>query len=223
MKRAGYERFCSLARGLDVVGERWTLVVLQELLHRPRRYNELRALLPGIGSNVLADRLRNLEHNGIVARVPGAVGEGVAYTLTECGMRLAPALALFRQWGLDEVLPPATAHGLTVNHDVSYAIPADIEMHESYEWRLDDDRYHLRIDGATLTVTTGAAPHPKVIVVTTTRSFMRSWVAGKLRWDGGRISGAVEVKGSAAAWNRMLLANRCTSIAIDLTAPPQMV
>lgn len=206
MKRSGYERFCSLARGLDVVGERWTLVVLQELLHKPRRYNELRGLLPGIGSNVLAERLRTLEHNGVIARVPGAVGEGVAYTLTERGARLAPAMALVREWGLDEMLPPSSAPGFALTHDLSYAIPADIEMHESYEWRLDDDRYHLRIDGATLTVTTGTAPRPRAILVTTTRSFMRRWVAGELTWDDGRTSGAVVVKGRAAAWNRMMLA-----------------
>ena len=206
MKRAGYQRFCSLARSLDVVGERWTLVVLQELLHKPRRYNELRGLLPGIGSNVLADRLRNLEQNGVIARVAGAVGEGVAYTLTERGMRLAPAMALFREWGLDEMLPPGAPPGLTLTHDLTYAIPQDIEMHESYEWRVDEDHYHLRIDGAALTVTAEAAPRPRAILVTTTRSFMRRWVAGELSWHDGQMSGAVAVKGSAAAWNRMLLA-----------------
>ena len=206
MKRAGYERFCSLARGLDVVGERWTLIVLQELIHRPRRYNELRGMLPGIGSNVLADRLRHLEHHGVIARVSGAVGEGVAYTLTERGTRLAPAIALFREWGLDEMLPPGAAPGLTLTHDLSYAIPTDIDLHESYEWRLDNDRYHLRIDGAALTVTAGAAPRTRAIVLTTTRSFMRRWVASELSWDDGRTSGAVTVTGGAAGWNRMLLA-----------------
>jgi DNA-binding HxlR family transcriptional regulator len=106
-KREGYARFCSLARGLDIVGERWTLVVLQELLHSARRYSELRGLLPGIGSNVLSDRLRSLEGHGLIERVPRRIGEGVVYVLTARGRQLGPAMAMFRHWGLDELLPPA--------------------------------------------------------------------------------------------------------------------
>ena len=79
----GYGRFCPLARALDVVGERWSLVIIQELLKRPSRYGELQARLPGIGSSVLADRLRRLEQAGVVARQPGAVGAGVLYALTD--------------------------------------------------------------------------------------------------------------------------------------------
>ena len=53
------------------------------------------------------------------------------------------------------MLPPGATPGLTLTHDLSYAIPSDIDLHESYEWRVDDDRYHVRIDGAALTVTAG--------------------------------------------------------------------
>lgn len=200
----GYARFCSLARGLDVVGERWTLVVLQELLHSPRRYSELRSLLPGIGSNVLSDRLRNLERHGLVERVPGPVGEGVEYALTTRGRQLGPAMALFRQWGLDELLPPA-GKGLPRVHDLSYAVPADLALHESYQWQIDDDLYALAIDGQALTVDRGPARHP-ALTLTTTRDFMRRWTAGETTWDAGRSSGEVTVQGSAAAWDRMLLA-----------------
>ena len=115
----GYGRFCSLARGLDVVGERWSLVIIQELLHAGRRYSELRALLPGIGSNVLSDRLRSLEARGVVERVAGGVGEGVLYVLTQRGRALGPAMELFRQWGIDELLPPPESPvALPLQHDM---------------------------------------------------------------------------------------------------------
>jgi len=68
----GYGRFCPLARGLDVVGDRWTLVIVQELMKRPSRYGELARRLPGISTTVLAERLRKLEAAGVVVRVPGA-------------------------------------------------------------------------------------------------------------------------------------------------------
>jgi DNA-binding HxlR family transcriptional regulator len=206
-KWEGYGRFCSLSRGLDIVGERWTLVIIQELLHSSRRYSELRQLLPGIGSNVLSDRLKRLEAGGVLERVPGAVGQGVRYALTSRGKDLGPALALFRQWGLDEMLPPAsTSHGTEVaTYDLSYSVPFDLGLHESYEWRIDDDAFALEIDGDTLTVRPGPATTPAVTLATT-RSFMRKWVEGSTGWDEGRSSGEVEVAGDSEAWDRMLLA-----------------
>lgn len=202
----GYGRFCSLARGLDLIGERWTLVIIQELLHAPRRYSELRSLLPGIGSNVLAERLRRLETGQVVERVPGAVGEGVRYRLTDRGRRLGPALAELRQWGLDELLPP-TGHADTADtvYDMSYAVPTDLPLTETYEWHLDTDVYTLRIEGTRLTVAPGPDPNP-ALVLRTTRKFMRRWVSGETTWDRGRHDGHVDVTGPDDAWNRMLLA-----------------
>jgi DNA-binding HxlR family transcriptional regulator len=206
-KWGGYARFCSLSRGLDLVGERWTLVIIQELLHAPHRYGELRRLLPGIGSNVLSDRLKRLEAGGLVERVPGSVGEGVQYALTDRGSALGPALALFRQWGLAELLPSPENAGAKrdASYDLSYAVPEDLDLHEAYVWRIDDDAYALEIDGAQLHVRIGVTSRPAV-VVTTTREFMQRWVAGATNWDDGRRSGEVDVVGSDDAWDRMLLA-----------------
>jgi DNA-binding HxlR family transcriptional regulator len=77
---AGYGRFCPLSRSLDVIGERWTLVIVQELMKRPSRYGELNRRLPGIGTTVLAERLRKLETSGLVERQPQA---------ESCGSRTA--------------------------------------------------------------------------------------------------------------------------------------
>ena len=99
-KWPGYQRFCSLARALDLVGERWTLLIVQEISFRPTRYNELRRRLPGIGSNILADRLRKLEEHGVVQRVPEGIGQGVRYELTERGPRAHPGDRRATQMGV---------------------------------------------------------------------------------------------------------------------------
>lgn len=204
-QRGGYERFCSLARGLDVVGERWSLVIIQELLHRPLRYGELRSKLPGIGSNVLGDRLRRFEQHHLVQRVPGGVGEGVAYALTDRGRDLGPALAMFRRWALDELLPiDATTDA--VHYDLSYAVDEDAGLCEEYEWRIDNHTYTLRIDGSTLSVTPGAATNP-ALTLRTTREFMYRWVEGATTWDRGRHDQEVNVHAHLEdAWQRMQLA-----------------
>ena len=203
-KWSGYQRFCSLARGLDVVGERWTLLIVQEISFRPIRYNELRRRLPGIGSNILADRLRKLEEHGIVQRVPEGIGQGVRYDLTERGRGLIPAIVELRKWGLGEQLMLESPAELAV-HDLSYGIPGSAELVETYQWDVDGTVTTLRIDGTTLTQTPGPAEHPAVIV-TTTRDWMRRLVAGQTDWRRGRASGEVEVVGSDEAWERMLIA-----------------
>jgi DNA-binding HxlR family transcriptional regulator len=203
--RGGYERFCSLARGLDLLGERWSLVIVQELLHRPLRYNELRAKLPGIGSNILSERLRKFEQHGIVERLAGPVGDGVAYTLTDRGRGLGPALGAFRRWALDELLPTDPTSGPVV-YNVSYAVPVTANLHEEYEWQIDKQPYRLEIDDTTLTVSPGPAKAPAVRLHTT-REFMYRWVEGATTWDRGRADGEVEVAATDDdAWARMQFA-----------------
>jgi DNA-binding HxlR family transcriptional regulator len=90
-----YDQFCGLARALEVVGERWTLLVVRELLDGPQRYGDLLDGLAPIATDVLAGRLRELEAAGLVTRVPGRV-----YALTEDGAELAPALDALARWGV---------------------------------------------------------------------------------------------------------------------------
>ena len=89
--RRNYNQNCPIARGLDVLGERWTLLILRELVGGPRRYGDLRAQLPGIATNLLADRLRELEEAGLVDRteLPPPVARTV-YTLSEVGWHKVP-------------------------------------------------------------------------------------------------------------------------------------
>lgn len=95
-----YRQFCGLARALDLVGERWTLLLVRELLLGPRRYSDLREHLPGITTNLLATRLAHLQDAGLVEKVAlPAPARGAAYALTELGASLEPAVLALGAFG----------------------------------------------------------------------------------------------------------------------------
>ena len=89
-----YQQYCALARALDVVGDRWTMLILRNLLLGPLRYGELRQTLPSIATNLLADRLRHLAEHALIAQP-----DGEAYALTEAGRALEGALFALADWG----------------------------------------------------------------------------------------------------------------------------
>ena len=107
MPRRSYDHYCPLSRALDVIGERWTLLIVRELLAGPRRYTDLHADLPGVSTDVLAARLKELERDGLLARrrLPPPASASV-YELTRRGESLLPALTALADWGAAE-LPPA--------------------------------------------------------------------------------------------------------------------
>src|SRR5689334_2700660 len=88
-----YAQYCGLARGLDLMGERWVLLIVRELLNGPRRYSELADGLPGIATNLLADRLRTMQANGIVAKT-----DDDRYQLTELGEGLREVVFAIGRW-----------------------------------------------------------------------------------------------------------------------------
>ena len=103
--RKSYNQNCPIAMGLDVLGERWTLLILRELVGGPRRYSDLRAELPGIATNLLAERLKELENAGLVdrAELPPPIARTV-YTLSDAGwQRVLPILQSLAWFGLDRL------------------------------------------------------------------------------------------------------------------------
>ncbi|HKT00598.1 MAG TPA: helix-turn-helix domain-containing protein, partial [Rugosimonospora sp.] len=97
MPRRSYDHYCGIARALDHLGERWALLIVRELLAGPRRYSDLLADLPGISTDVLATRLRELEGDGLVARAQTGPR---TYELTGAGAAVAPVLDALCDWGL---------------------------------------------------------------------------------------------------------------------------
>lgn len=103
--RRTYNQNCPIALGLDVLGERWTLLILRELVGGPRRYGDLRAELPGIATNLLAERLKELQDAGLIDRadLPAPIGRTV-YTLSDVGwQRVLPVLRSVAWFGLDRL------------------------------------------------------------------------------------------------------------------------
>ena len=96
-----YDQFCALARALDVVGDRWTLLIVRELFARDSRYSDLRDALPGIATNLLAERLRQLQEAGVIEAyaAPSPV-RATVYRLTARGRDLRPAMRALVAWGL---------------------------------------------------------------------------------------------------------------------------
>ncbi|MGH9190229.1 MAG: winged helix-turn-helix transcriptional regulator [Acidimicrobiales bacterium] len=165
MAKRSYRHQCSLAQALDVIGERWTLLVVHELLVGPHRYKDLLDALPGIGSKILAARLRTLEDAGVVTRrvLPPPAGSTV-YELTESGEALRPAVASLFQWG--STLPsPTTGRGQASIHCGMFGIQHVLfqpdrarGVRETYEFRIDDEVYHLEVNDGRATTHVGPAP-----------------------------------------------------------------
>lgn len=204
----GYGRFCPLSRALDVVGERWTLVIVQELLNQPRRYGELARRLPGIGTSVLTDRLRTLERAGVVARGPGEVGNGVRYTLTERGRALDGALRELRRWGVGFLADPTADGARDQRFDVTYVDGIETVADGLFQLEVDGVPTTLRFAGGRLHQEPGAASDPELVVGTST-AFLDRWATGESGWDDGRAAGEVTVDGPEEAWPRWLAASGC--------------
>jgi DNA-binding HxlR family transcriptional regulator len=103
----GYDQYCPIAHALDLVGDRWALLVVRELIHGPKRYTDLGEHLPGIGTNILAARLRELEASGIITKrtLPPPAASRV-YELTDYGRELRAVIRELALWGARSLGPP---------------------------------------------------------------------------------------------------------------------
>jgi DNA-binding HxlR family transcriptional regulator len=141
-----YQSFCPAGAALNVVGERWALLVVRELLLGPRRYSELLSGLGGIGTDILAARLRTLQAHGVVQQV--GAGRSQRYELTESGRALQPVLRELSRWGADRLRLPAdpsqipTRVPLTSLLIGATALPR--QANGVYEVRVDDEA--VRVD-----------------------------------------------------------------------------
>jgi DNA-binding HxlR family transcriptional regulator len=165
-----YHQNCPIAKGLDVLGERWTLLILRELIGGARRYGDLRVQLPGIATNLLADRLRELEVAGLVDRdeLPPPVARTV-YTLSETGWRkVLPVVKALAQFGLDMVEPDESAltplNGFLAGILLAFEPALADDLTASYRIEIDDRRFEFAVDRGGLT----AAQGPPAVTVTAT-------------------------------------------------------
>lgn len=166
-----YGQYCAVARGLDEVGDRWSLLIVRELLVRECRYTDLRAGLPGIATNMLAERLRQLTEAGVVTsfEAPAPVAT-VLYRLTPRGRELAPVLRELARWSLPMMAAgqgkdEARGHWLVVAVDALFdgadfagLAPAPIAI------RCEGEELELTIERGELTARIGAAADPALTI-----------------------------------------------------------
>ena len=191
--KRSYGDSCGIARGLDVAGERWALLVVRELLLGPKRFTDLREGLPNVSPDVLAQRLRELERSGVVRRrkLPPPAGARV-YELTERGAELEPVLHALGRWGSRAPLrdepaqlsPDALAVALKTMFDPMAAADRD----GVYELRFGEHAFTVRVDAGALDVArNGARASDTRLAIDTDTGTL-----AQLLWHGGSIEAAID-------------------------------
>ncbi|MEZ3161543.1 helix-turn-helix domain-containing protein [Microbacterium sp. BWT-B31] len=162
-----YGQYCGVTTAVELIGERWALLIVRDLLVGPRRYTDLKQGLLRIPTNILSTRLKELQEGGVVRRVP-MMNCGLVYELTPYGRELEPVVLALGRWGFASMGDPSpddvvTADSLTValrtafRADASAALPA-----ADYELHVGDVALRVQVDGASLRVTQLAPPAPPV-------------------------------------------------------------
>jgi DNA-binding HxlR family transcriptional regulator len=210
MTTRSYNQYCGLAYALDIVGERWTMLILRELTAGPRRFTDLMDGLPGISTNLLTERLKSLEQQGILTRrtLPPPAASMV-YELTPLGKGLEPALLELGKWG-SQFVPPSW-EDVNLLHLNSYALthktffrPERAEgVNESYELHIDGEVLQLHFEDRTVHVCQGEAPNPDGVFYTEMPVYMRL-IAGAIEPEDAIAEGLVRVKGDPARLRRFL-------------------
>ncbi|WP_155341454.1 winged helix-turn-helix transcriptional regulator [Acrocarpospora corrugata] len=158
--RRSYGDPCGVARGLNIIGERWALLVVRDLLLGPKRFNDLLGGLPGVSPNVLSQRLRDLTEHGVVQRRDlGAPARVRLYELTAWGRQLEPILFELGRWGSQAPLPAEGELGidsLLLSIKSGFDPAKGEELHGTYELRVDADTYLLEVTDDHVEITRGA-------------------------------------------------------------------
>ena len=200
---------CGVARALDIVGERWALLVVRELLLGPKRFTDLRAGLPHVGPDVLAQRLRELEQSGIVRRatLPPPAGSRV-YELTERGRGLEDVVVALGRFGSVAPFPPGDDAQIGVDAVVialkSLFDPAAADgLTARYELRLGEQRIALDVADGRLGVQRGGSPAADAAIETDPATLATVLWHGRAL-DEARRAGDVTIEGDRRAVARLL-------------------
>lgn len=201
-----YHQYCPVAHALDLVGDRWELLIVRELMLGQRRYTDLAEALPGIGSNILASRLRDLEAAGVVrkAKLPPPFAVSV-YELTDHGRALDSVLRALAHWGAQTLGAPA-ADDCWSMYAVHTRFRPEAAVDGSYEIRfVDGETISLRVKGGELVATKLPAEEPDLVVEAPPEELHR-------------VVGGEVAAGDAVADGRVRLLVGTTSELTDLVA-----
>jgi DNA-binding HxlR family transcriptional regulator/putative sterol carrier protein len=203
-----YGEACRFASALDVVGERWALLVVRELLLGPKRFTDIRAGLPGASPNILSERLRELEGAGVIRRRKLAPPAGSwVYELTDWGAELEPVVTGLGAWGARSPLPPT---GTRIGVDSIVLALRSLfdagragDRRAEYELRIDGTRFRVTIEGGEIELARGAAASPSLAIVAGPGD-LAALLTGQLTLEAALDSGAVKIEGSRREAARFL-------------------
>jgi DNA-binding HxlR family transcriptional regulator len=199
---------CGIARALDLVGERWAMLVVRELLLGPKRFTDLRGGLPGLSADVLAQRLRELEDAGIVrrAKLPPPSASRV-YELTDWGAELEPALLGLGRWVGRAAFPDGDAafssDSAVLALKTLFDPAAAGDLDATYELRLGEDRFRVRVTNGRLELQRGEADRPDA-VIDSDPATLASALWHRRSVHQATRSGELEIRGSRATARRFL-------------------
>jgi DNA-binding HxlR family transcriptional regulator len=202
-----YGDACGIARALDVVGERWALLIVRELLLGPLRFSDLRRALPGASSNLVADRLRELDGRGVVQRRKLAAPAGSwVYELTEWGRELEPIVLALGGWGLGVPLPPepTTLSGTSVLLFLrGSARPDPAAPATTYRLELDDRVWAIRAAAGHVDIEPGEPAAPAASLRTDPKT-LNALLEDPDALRAAMSDGSAVVTGDLAALRRLL-------------------
>ena len=203
-----YQQYCALARTLDVAGDRWTLLIVRELTPGPRRFTDLLDGLPGVSRNLLTERLRALERDGIIARqeLPPPAARQV-YELTDDGRDLAVAMGPLIAWGARRIGDRKPGESFRARWPaVAMVGLADREaargVSETYEYLVGDSAFHFTVDDGSVELHDGRARDPAVTLSTDEETWA-DIASGKITVSSATAAGTLTVAGDREAAKRL--------------------
>jgi len=202
-----YDQYCPVAHAMSLVGERWAMLVVRELLKGPRRYTDLAAGLPGIGTNILATRLRELEAAGVLRKrkLPPPAASTV-YELTEYGAGLEEVVHAMARWGARSLGPPSADddfdHEWGLNAFPALLYPERARgLTETYVIAVDDDVFTVELEDGCLRAELGAADDPDLAAAMDFATFYEL-ASGDLAPREALEHGRVRIEGAPATLER---------------------
>ncbi len=195
-----YGQICPLARSLDVLGERWTLLIVRELLLGPKRFKDLLAVFPALGPNRLSARLRGLDSAGVVRKAVLPAPAGVAvYELTELGERLRDPLVNLSLWGLalsmDDRIDPDTARAdlVALGLTATQTELLDPDRNETVQFDVGDETVHLQLRAGRFLPRSGPSPIAPTLRVACDLATFSALALGELTPKHALADGRVEL------------------------------
>jgi DNA-binding HxlR family transcriptional regulator len=208
VQERSYNQYCGVAHALDLVGERWALLVIRDLLLGPKRYTDLARTLPGIGTNILSARLRRLEQAGVIRRrtLPPPAASTV-YELTEYGRELDEIVLSLGRWGARSMgarQPEQAMHPeWVVNALRAFSAPSEDATREEFGLELDGAEFNVRVADGALEGANGPAGDP-ILVLTTDTETLLELVVGVVEPEAAEQDGRLRLEGDRSALPRFL-------------------